>query len=684
MRAFCLCVLLLCVYGAVAQPVRTGPAPGWITTRPLNLSDRTLDDDAEDGYVDLCFERQVHLGEGSTFIRTARRVLTDAGVQNAAEVSVDYDPLYEQLRFHSVRILRGSTVLDRLDARRFRIIQQEKERSMHLYNGELTALLALDDVRQGDVIEYSYTLTGRNPVFGGRYAGNFDTRFTVPVYALCYKLVVPAGRSITVRNWKTDLQPLVRDAGGARTYEWRQERVPLLEVPAQLPTWYDPYPMIMVSEWRSWKEVNDWALGLFPQQGPLPASLAALAGGWRRKYPTTEAQVAAALRFVQDEVRYLGIEMGVNSHKPNDPERILRQRFGDCKDKSYLFCTLMRALGVPASPVLLHTDYKKGVRNWLPTPTGFDHCTVQVRLNGRSYYFDPTSTYQRGSLDDISFPDYQCGLVVAPGNGELTDIPLQDKARIDVHERFVFPDMSGTGRLEVTTTYRGSAADALRADFGNTRRADKQKQYQEYYAAYFDKVRSDSIKYTDHESGNRFVVQEYYTLRGAWTGKEGRKKLELSAFVIGGMFKKPADDDRSAPLSLVFPAHYREEIELELPEDWGDYHADDDFSGPGYRYTFKARGKGQHVVLTYDFRSERDHVLSGELDAFRTAYAAMSERAGYSLTYGYGGDAAERSADAARKVYRPITRQELLNSAYVLLGVAVLITYLVRRNRRRR
>ena len=74
---------------------------------------------------------------------------------------------------------------------------------------------------------------------------------------------------------------------------------------------------------------------------------------------TDEQKVLSALHFVQDEVRYMGIEMGVNSHKPHAPDAVFAQRFGDCKDKTYLFCTLLQGMNIPAYPVLVNTGFKQ-------------------------------------------------------------------------------------------------------------------------------------------------------------------------------------------------------------------------------------------------------------------------------------------------------------------------------------
>jgi transglutaminase-like putative cysteine protease len=95
----------------------------------------------------------------------------------------------------------------------------------------------------------------------------------------------------------------------------------------------------MVSEYESWKQVADWASALFPFPAVLSQDLQKRIADIKAKHALPADQLSAVLRFVQDDVRYMGIEMGVHSHKPHPPAQVFRQRFGDCKDKAYLFCT---------------------------------------------------------------------------------------------------------------------------------------------------------------------------------------------------------------------------------------------------------------------------------------------------------------------------------------------------------
>ena len=118
-------------------------------------------------------------------------------------------------------------------------------------------------------------------------------------------------------------------------------------------------------------------------------------------------KAAAILQFVQQEVRYLGMELGAGSYRPSPPAVVLARRFGDCKDKALLFCTLMQAAGLTAYPALLDTDWRDTIDGWLPSPNAFDHVVACIPQADVYLWVDPTLTYQQGDLARPGFPDYR-------------------------------------------------------------------------------------------------------------------------------------------------------------------------------------------------------------------------------------------------------------------------------------
>lgn len=659
------CGLCICATAQQKRPA-AGKEPAWATINSYDYTDTRLDHEAEEGYFDVEYEQQVSLIDHSTFYRRAIKILSEAGIQNSSEISVNFDPAYEQLTFHSIKIIRGNKTINELNLSRIKTIQQEKELDRFLYNGTLTSVLFLEDVQKGDVIEYSYTLKGFNPIFQGKYSAILDLNFGVPVGSLYYKLVVPQDQKIMYRNSNSSIEPTTKPNDNGTTIEWKLSQVKALHPEDDLPSWYDPYSTVFVSQYKSWKEVNDWAMNLFAPIAAVSTPLQKKIGDIAKNFSTKEDQLLAALRFVQDDIRYMGIEMGENSHKPGNPNKTFSQRFGDCKDKSYLLCTILNHLGIDAAPVLINTSEKKSLLKMLPSAHAFDHVTVQVRMDNKTYWLDPTISFQRGGLESITYPDYQCGLVIREGTDSLTMIDRRQKGITLVNEVFDIPDMSGKATMTVTTQYTGSYADDVRSSFNNNSRYEMKKTYRDYYAAYFEKISIDSIDYIDDDKSGKVITKEFYTIDDIWEYQKGAKKATFQSYVINGAIRKPKDRRRQMPLDLVWPARYQEEIEINLPEDWSADHNSETVSNSSCAMSVNVSNDGRRTInLVYKYENLKDYVDPDDMNEYLDDLDKQDKDFGYILTY--------NENITSQKLTSPSARYETSPGRPILMLVVVLL-----------
>ncbi|MFT3827271.1 MAG: DUF3857 domain-containing transglutaminase family protein [Chitinophagaceae bacterium] len=657
---------------AYSQKPRIDKEPAWIAHNNIDYASIGTPTDFEDGYVNLVLERQVNIGLQTTYVKRSYKIITEAGVQNTSEVSVDYDPAFQQASFHFISIIRDGKVLNRLDMSKIKVIHQEKELDRSIYNGEYSAILFLEDVRKGDIVEYAYSVKGFNPVFNGKFFTSLQTQYGVTIKNVFYKIVCPAGRKLNIKNRLTDLQPVITNAGTDKVYEWKIANPAVVRMQDRIPSWYDPFGEIMISEYDNWQQVVQWALPLFRNKAPLSKELKSKIEEIRQKDSSKEKQILAALRFVQDDVRYLGIEMGSNSHQPNAPNTIFARRFGDCKDKSFLLCTMLQALGIEALPVLINTEYKKGLKECLSSPGMFNHATVRVNFNNRYYWFDPTISFQRGGIGNIAYPDYQVGLVLSDSATGLANIPLQDSGKVVAKEVFTMENIDGPAQLTVTTTYTGSFADDTRSDVNSSSRSELQKNYSDFYNGYYDGVvAKDSMSIEDDEVSGQLIIREFYTVKHLWNVEKGQNKASFYGGIISSILRKPSDKERTMPLALTYPAHYIEEIEVHLPENWTFEESPVEIKTDAYSFSTSIFTTIRKLQLTFEYKALKDHVNTADADRFFKDYDKMKESIGYELTK--GSDVVPDKKGSVADLVGTIV------AAIVILGIVVMIVIVVLR-----
>ena len=156
-----------------AQKVSTSPAPGWLVKYTPDLSKKPNSKNIHDGFYLLLLEQQSNAEVNTVYHHYIRQIISEAGIQNASEISVDYDPQYEKLVFHQITIHRNGESINKLSTATFQQLQKEQDLSRFIYSGTYTAYHILEDVRKGDQIEYAYSIIGDNPIF----AGKTDHRF---------------------------------------------------------------------------------------------------------------------------------------------------------------------------------------------------------------------------------------------------------------------------------------------------------------------------------------------------------------------------------------------------------------------------------------------------------------------------------------------------------------------------
>ncbi|MFL6695948.1 MAG: DUF3857 domain-containing transglutaminase family protein, partial [Vitreoscilla sp.] len=469
---------LLTAAAASAADYRIGPAPSWVEPVPFDSAAHPLADAANVAFgvrYEL-IDDQVRLAANTRarFHHVVSEAVTDKGIDDLSHREIEVDPSWESVVISQLDVIRDGQRVSRLRDVQVKVLQRERDLESRIYDGRKMIALDLPDIRVGDIVEFAYVRSGMNPVLQGHHAGDFDMQWQVPVAHLHRRLSAATSLNLRVAQLTGAAAPQVAQAGGFDERVWDAHDVPGLRVEASVPGSYNPYPWIEWSDFASWGEVARWAERLYPVPARLSPPLQAAVDRIAQQSPDADARVVAVLRLVQQQVRYLGVEIGAGTHAPSAPDAVYARRWGDCKEKALLMVTMLRALGIDASPALVNTERHKDIEHDLPNAGSFDHAITRVRVDGSDHWLDPTRSPQQGTLATVSQPDYARALVLDGRSNALTAMRANTAAahsrevRIDVDSRAGFDQPV---KLDVRTIYRGFSADMMRDELGNGERA---------------------------------------------------------------------------------------------------------------------------------------------------------------------------------------------------------------------
>lgn len=626
-----LLVALACPAASARPDFKVRPAPAWV--RAVEPPADAFGNEPEDGVRCMLDDRQVRVTpRGSeNYSRLVQQVTTPAAVERSSQLELEFEPSYQTLVIHHVNVVRAGRAIDALRPSEIRVIQREGELDERLFNGTLSAVVVINDVRPGDVIDYAYSVNGDNPVLAGNYADTLGLAHSDTCALLRARLLWPAARRLFVRPHRTDLQPAITQGPEEVEYVWERRNAPGVRYEDSAPAWYDPAPYVQLSEFATWADVARWAAPLYAP-GELSPALRSQIEEWRR-LPSAEERLLAARRFVQDEVRYLGIELGAYSHTPTGPSKVFERRFGDCKDKTLLLATALNELGIAALPALVNTGERRALDDWQPSPYAFDHVIVRAELDGKTYWIDPTISYQRGTLANASTPDYERALVVAPETRSLVEIPLTspDGPTTAVRELFEVAGFDAPVRLTVTTTFRGADADTTRYRLAGESREEMGREYLNFYADGEPAIRQDAPpEVSDDERANVITLTEHYTVPNFWKDS----KREFPARYFAGVLRRPDAAPRVSPLGVTFPYHVEQLTEVRLPHRQsvrtGERTAEDDTLS----FKASAESEGNVVRVRYSLVTKRDAVPAAEVEKYLATLDDAFALSSYELSQG--------------------------------------------------
>jgi transglutaminase-like putative cysteine protease len=369
-----------------------------------------------------------------------------------------------------------------------------------LYGDTRKKVLAIPAAEVGSVVGYEWEHKRRPSILEDSWLFQEDT----PVLRSRFTLRLPSNwefKSYWSNHAALDPQPQ-----GPGQWVWQLENLPGIESLRLMPPWQAIAGWLSVHYYPgqnaqgtagSWQQIAAWygqlTAGRRQSTTEIQQKVAQLTAG------TTDPldKIKALTTFVQHNVRYLAIKIGVGDFQPHSAQEIFSNRYGDCKDKVTLLSTMLHDIGIESYYVLINTT-RDVIRPGVPS-LSFDHAILALRLPqdvpdnalysvmrhptlGTILFFDPTD-----SITALGYvPSYlqaSYGLLVTDSGGELVELPLLPP-NLNRLLRSAKLNLSSDGTLSgsVTEVRGGQQATLRRAQLRDMQPADRKKFFENLLA----------------------------------------------------------------------------------------------------------------------------------------------------------------------------------------------------------
>jgi Domain of Unknown Function with PDB structure (DUF3857)/Transglutaminase-like superfamily len=359
---------------------------------------------------------------------------------------------------------------------------------------------------------------------------------------------------------------------------------------------------------KLWSRIGIWFTRLASPQSEGPADIASTSRSLTSANADFMGRIRAVSTFMQQQIRYVAIEIGIGGQIPHSAEDIFRNRYGDCKDKVTLMIAMLDAVGVRATWVMVDTD--RGVVDpnvpslmgnhmiaAIEIPKGYENPALKAVVtanDGRRYLiFDPTNEYVPIGL----LPTYLqggTGLLMDGAESQAISLPVLMPTS-DTVDRTADFALATDGTLTGTVTVKrfGASSDTLRRFFAMNGADDQMKSLENGLRSDFASFTVGPVSVQNVQTLGQPLVQHYQVTANSYAKHAGTMLL-VRPRVVGSDTVDVQTGWRKYPVQFDGTSDWRDRFSVKLP---AGYKVDDlpdpinvDMGFASYHSDVKAQG----------------------------------------------------------------------------------------------
>jgi Flp pilus assembly protein TadD len=411
-------------------------------------------------------------GTGRRQLEARIKVQSEAGVQRFGQLRFGYNAGNERVDITYVRVRKPDGAVITTSADGVQDLSSPVQQIAPIYTDFRQKHVTVQGLRPGDTLEFGVVTLTHTALAPGQFWTEYDFEAEAIVLDEVFEIDVPRDRAVTLKT-RPGFEPAIKETTGRRLYSWKhaqlepQSEKKEADAAAQTPAPDEPPPpAVRLTTFQTWEQVGQWYAALeSPQRVPTPEirrKAAELTAG----RTTDLARLEALYEFVATNFRYVSLSLGAGRYQPRAAADVLREQYGDCKDKHTLLASLIDAAGLKSSAVLINSARK--IDPSFPSPSQFDHVITRTSADGQEVWLDTTAEVAPFRLIMPQLRNKQA-LLAEAGASRLMTTPADPPMK-----SFMAQAVDGTlaegGKLDarVSMSFRGDTEVVMRAAFRST------------------------------------------------------------------------------------------------------------------------------------------------------------------------------------------------------------------------
>lgn len=333
------------------------------------------------------------------------------------------------------------------------------------------------------------------------YETNYSHTFNFPDW------IPVAGENISIQNSTFSVQfakdyqlryyalnlsekPEEKLTGNQQKLQWSIKNMPPVKVPESFASWRNVVPIVYLApsdfqldgkngNMNNWKDFGSFIYQLIEGKDVLPDNIKSKVADLTRNLTNDRDKVKVLYSYLQQNTRYISVQLGVGGWVPFDAKYVATKGYGDCKALVNYMHSLLKEAGITSYYTLVRAGSDGLAQNWvIPgfSSNQFNHVILCVPENKDTLWLECTSqTLAAGYMS--SFTGNRNALLISKDGGYLVSTPKYG-LKENNQNRYTKATISdkGLAKINIETAYRGTKQDFL-FELIKTVSAQKVKEY---------------------------------------------------------------------------------------------------------------------------------------------------------------------------------------------------------------
>jgi hypothetical protein len=346
-----------------------------------------------------------------------------------------------------------------------------------------------------------------------------------------FDVEVPSDLSFRYKVLNCNYQPVITHNGDKDFYHWEVKNLPAYKLEKHVGSSDNYSPKVLLApnkfqlddydgDMTSWKNFGTWINNLYSTTISLPDERKAFYRAMVKDAPTNIEKAKILYSYMQNNMRYVSIQLGIGGLKPFQASFVDEKKYGDCKALSNYLKSALGAVGIESNVVIIQGGVTpRNVLEDFPA-SYFNHVILCIPQPKDSIWLECTST-TLPFAELGPFTENRKAMMVTDNGGVLVNTPKSNHKNNNT-TFFTNIEVDADGGAKVNTGYRstGEERDNMLNYFNDMKEDEKRR----YFISGMEWKQPDIIDITTSvKTQNPYTVNAVMEYEKIYSFKAGSK-----------------------------------------------------------------------------------------------------------------------------------------------------------------